>query len=158
MILLQGDIWDFYRKGEWIAVTTNGFVKSNGECVMGRGTALQAARKFPNLPYALGQDLKREGNRPFIYPKLRIVTFPVKHNWFDANADLTLIEKSAKALVKMLRYHNAGHTDNQVKHLYLPMPGCGCGGLKWADVWPVLSPILGDMYTVLNYQPRTFGV
>lgn len=31
------NIWDFYNKGFWIAITTNGTVKKNGEAVMGRG-------------------------------------------------------------------------------------------------------------------------
>ena len=33
-----------------IAITTNGFVKATGECVMGRGCALTAKRLYPQLP------------------------------------------------------------------------------------------------------------
>ena len=37
---VKGDIWNFYNKGYWIVIPTNGTVKRNGEAVMGRGVAL----------------------------------------------------------------------------------------------------------------------
>lgn len=41
---IKGNIWTLYDSDPtcYICITTNGFVKSNGEAVMGRGTALQA--------------------------------------------------------------------------------------------------------------------
>jgi len=37
-----GNIWNYYNKGNWIVITTNGTIKKNGEAVMGRGVALEA--------------------------------------------------------------------------------------------------------------------
>ncbi len=42
-----GDLWDF---DGIIAITTNGFVKKDGSCVMGRGCAKEAALRFGWLP------------------------------------------------------------------------------------------------------------
>jgi hypothetical protein len=54
---LVGNIWDHHQDG-WIVVTTNGIIKSNGDAVMGAGIALEAARKFPDLPRQLGDRLR----------------------------------------------------------------------------------------------------
>ena len=42
-----GDLWEFDGT---IAITTNGFLKRDGTCVMGRGCARQAAVRFRNSP------------------------------------------------------------------------------------------------------------
>ena len=38
---IRGDL--FTQEADTICITTNGFVKANGECVMGRGCAKQLA-------------------------------------------------------------------------------------------------------------------
>ena len=65
-----------------ICITTNGFVKANGECVMGRGCALELAKLFPRAPRILGSMIQQWGNR--VQPILMAngtyaVAFPVKH-------------------------------------------------------------------------------
>ena len=45
-----GDLWKF---DGIIAITTNGFVKRDRTCVMGRGCARQAAVRFSELPRKL---------------------------------------------------------------------------------------------------------
>jgi len=59
---ITGDIWDFYEKGFWIVITTNGNVKDNGEAVMGKGIALQARQRYPLLPSMLGKGILEIGN------------------------------------------------------------------------------------------------
>ena len=59
---ITGNIWDFYAQGKWIVITTNGNTKSNGEAIMGRGVALEAAQRLPELPQMLGQRLRAGGN------------------------------------------------------------------------------------------------
>ena len=63
-----------------IVITTNGFVKRDGTCVI----------KFSGLPHKLGTRISAEGNRVFYFPEHRLITFPVKHTWWEA-ADLGLI-------------------------------------------------------------------
>lgn len=150
MTAIKGDIWDFHRRGKWVCITTNGYVKGNGECVMGRGTAQQAARKFKNLPYELGNMIKLHGNHVHVFPKYRVITFPVKHNWFD-DADLELIKASADELMEALEHLGNGP-------VYLPKPGCGNGNLKWTAVWMVIDPILDDRVVIVDYEPRVYNV
>ena len=66
---------------------------------MGRGCARQAAVRFPELPRKLASRISTEGDRVFYFPEYRLITFPVKHNWWEA-ADLGLIQRSASELLK----------------------------------------------------------
>jgi hypothetical protein len=47
-----------------------------------------------------------------------LITFPVKHTWWEA-ADLDLIERSARELLKMIEVKKIQEA------IYLPRPGCG---------------------------------
>jgi hypothetical protein len=127
-----GDLWGF---NGIIAITTNGFVKRDGTCVMGRGCAKQATISFPGLPHKLGTKIAAGGNHVFYFPEHTLITFPVKHTWWEA-ADLGLIERSARELLKMIEVKNIQEA------VYLPRPGCGNGRLKWECVKKILSPIL----------------
>jgi hypothetical protein len=136
---IAGDIWDFHSKGHWIVITTNGSVKKNGACVMGRGVALQAARELPDLPYQVGQQIRRYGNQTFAFPQYRIFTFPVKFNWWE-KADSNLIEESCKQLSR----------SSISTGIYMVRPGWGNGGLNWLDVKPILERYLDDGFIVVE--------
>ena len=138
-----GDLWEF---DGIIAITTNGFVKRDGTCVMGRGCAKQAVIRFPGLPNKLGTKISAEGNHVFYFPEHRLITFPVKHRWWEA-ADLGLIERSARELLKMIEVKKIQEA------VYLPRPGCGNGRLKWGGVKKILSPILkSDQFHIVTYS------
>src|SRR5437899_12580459 len=93
-----GDLWEFDGT---IGITTNGSVKRDRTCVMGRGCARQAAVRFPDLPRKLASRISAEGNHVFYFSEHRLITFPVKHNCCEA-ADLGLLERSARALLKII--------------------------------------------------------
>jgi hypothetical protein len=59
-----GDLWGF---GGIIVITTNGFVKRDRTCVMGRGCAKQAAIRFPGLPNKLGTGLPPRETTSFTF-------------------------------------------------------------------------------------------
>jgi hypothetical protein len=146
---VSGNIWDFKSKQTPICITTNGFVKINGECVMGRGIAYQAARKYPKLPLELGKRIKSFGNNVFYFPDYDIITFPTKHHWADT-ADLKLIERSASNLLSMLIDDEYG-VFAEVTKIYLVRPGCSNGKLDWKDVKPVIEKILlNDNFIVVQ--------
>jgi len=139
----NGNLWDFYEQpNAVVCITTNGTVKNNGEVVMGRGCAREAKDKFPHVPRFLGRWIKRHGNVPAYFVGSRLMTFPVKHNWWE-QADLALIEQSAKALAD--KANRVGLT------FYLPRPGCGNGRLTWDEVRPVIEPILPDNVVVISF-------
>lgn len=135
----KGDLWTF--SGHKV-ITTNGYIKTNGACVMGRGCAYQAMLKYPKLPFELGELIKNHGNHVYYFKEFNIVTFPVKHNWWE-KADLKLIKESAYEILSL--------TISTNEQFYLPKPGCGNGQLEWEDVKKVIEPILSDQFTVIDY-------
>ena len=138
---VKGNIWDYYDKGNWIVITTNGTVKSNGECVMGRGVALEAKTRFPKLAKKLGDWIRHNGNIPGRFSDYKLFSFPVKHNWQE-KADPKLIDETCKHLLGLV----LGSTYT----IYMVRPGCGNGHLLWKDVKPVLERYLSDRFVVVN--------
>jgi hypothetical protein len=132
----SGNLWT--HKADWRVITTNGFVKKNGEAVMGAGVAKQARSRFPDLPTRLGNFIKTSGNHVGIFEDIGILTMPVKHNWWES-ADLRLIERSCLELAS-LPYSGT---------IAVPKPGCGNGKLLWKDVKEVIQPLLDDRFVVL---------
>lgn len=139
-----GNIWR--HRTDAIVIPTNGDVNRHGRAVMGRGLALQAARRWALLPKVLADLLREHGNHVMdVYKPRRlptVLTFPVKHHWYDS-ADLDLIERSAQelvALVDRLAY----------RQVALPRVGCGNGGLDWKDVRPILERHLDDRFILVS--------
>lgn len=130
-----------------ICITTNGIIKKDGRAVMGAGVAKIANNLF-HLDDKLAAHLRTNGNTvadlgmyTHQQSQYHILSFPTKEHWMESS-NLDLIASSAKQLVTLC---NASGYDR----VYLTPPGCGCGGLSWKDVEPVLSPILDDRFTVL---------
>ena len=128
------DLWDVAKDAP-ICITTNGYIKYGGDLVMGRGCALQAKKRYPRLPFSLGERVKLHGNVPHVVHMddgVTIISFPVKHNWWE-KADKKLIRASLLTLNKMIGTEG-------FKRVYLPRPGCGNGGLDWeTEVKPLLE-------------------
>lgn len=139
MLEANGNLWE--SPAHWKCITTNGFVKNNGEAVMGRGCAREAAQRHPKLPKQLGSIIKNNGNHVGMFPNYALITFPVKHHWRE-KADIDLIKRSCHELELILL---AGET------AYLPRPGCGNGQLNWSDVRPEIEGILSDKVTVITF-------
>jgi O-acetyl-ADP-ribose deacetylase (regulator of RNase III) len=143
----HGDIWN--SGADVIVVTTNGHVTERGECVMGRGIALEAHGRYPHIPEKLGALIRQHGNRVFNLGRTPdgffLVSFPVKHHWRE-QADPNLIVRSARQLALMADAH-------RWKRIAVPRPGCGNGRLSWEDcVRPRLENIFDDRFTVYTFQ------
>jgi hypothetical protein len=160
---LFGNIWDLASGNDFVAITTNGFVKRDGSCVMGRGIAKQAMTRDPHLPLKLGMAIRRHGNRVFFFNN--IITFPVKPTRVTANnsksnivrhmqhrfdpgnsvpgwasvATYDIIRKSMIQLTDMIDRHGW-----QNRRILMPRPGCGAGELEWDMVKPLLQPFVGN--------------
>lgn len=145
-----GNIWDM--QGDTIVITTNGTVKKNGECVMGRGIALEAKEKYPWIPKYLGSAISLYGNQVYALGAIPsevdnrgwkyLLSFPVKHNWQE-KADLQLIEDSAEGLFEMAKALD-------LKDILVPRPGCGNGQLSWEDVKPILETYFDDRFIMVT--------
>ncbi len=121
-------------------VTTNGFVKTNGTCVMGRGTAKMAAELHPTLPAVLGDLILGHGNRPYMLPG-NMMSLPVKHVWNEP-ADPMLIRRSLQQASILLRlYEHDGP-------VFVPRPGCGNGQLKWEDMRDMVEGLIAATWPV----------
>lgn len=142
MLEINGNLWDYHTKGEWIVITTNGFVKKNGAAVLGAGIAKQATLRYPLLEMELGQRIRSGGNNVNVFSQYRLITLPVKHKWIEpANTDL--IRRSIGQLQSVVINLN-------LKKIYLPRPGCGNGRLDWEmDVKPLLIN-LSDKFVIVD--------
>lgn len=142
------------QQAKIICITTNGFVKRNGECVMGRGIAKQIANAIPSVPYILGNKITNKGNhihvlgcvhsKKLMFDGHWLVSFPVKHVWWE-DADPELIRRSALELKQLMKGRN--------QNVLIPRPGCGNGHLKWQDVKPILEEVFGgdDRFIIVSH-------
>lgn len=148
---ITGDLWSYRDKG-YIVITTNGTVKLNGECVMGRGVALQAKNKFSGIAKQLGTLIKVYGNHVYLLSTAegaQLISFPVKHHWAE-KADLPLIKRSVQELKTLAKTLDGKLAPNLP--IYMPRPGCGNGGLTWIEVKPILIKYLDARFTVVNFK------
>ena len=137
-----GNIWDIESEG--ICIPTNGVVKKNGFATMGAGLALQAALKYPELPKWLGNRLSDIGNNVRVYPtkECRLIMVPTKNHWKD-KSDITLIENSLEELVEIVDFQC-------IKSVLITKLGCGCGGLDWNQVKPLMEHYLDDRFVLVT--------
>ena len=155
MLMVEGDLWDYYDAGVPVAISTNiGWTRA-GLNVMGRGVAAQAAARFPKLSRRYGEYCRERGvsARVIAYCPTRgdtpLFLFPVKLlNTESPNlswrhpADLDLIAKSA---TELLQYEPLFRT------IALPLVGCGNGGLRRQDVLAVLRNVLeSDVFVLVE--------
>jgi len=130
---VSGDLW--MTECDIVCIPTNGILNSKGHLIMGKGVALQAKIRCPELPKILGEMITRHGNRPFLVTSLDgklLASFPTKGHWME-RANLNLIEESCKVLVGIV----SAFTEPKI--VALPRVGCGAGELTWETVKPVLE-------------------
>lgn len=148
-----GDIWEMAAEldAPLVCVTTNLQVNSSGEAVMGAGIAREARDLYPGVARELGRRIKK-GEHSTIYLGVfcddfgltrHLAAFPTKRHWRD-RSDLGLIEESAQVLVEVTDL--MGFQD-----VLLPRPGCGRGGLTWAQVQPLIASLLDERFAVVGY-------
>jgi hypothetical protein len=134
------------KAGDIILIPSNGQLNSKGHLVMGKGFALDVKNKFPAAPEIAGKLVKQNGNKvqyigmynlnnEFVH----LMLFPTKDHWRNPSS-LEIIERSCQELMT-----DYGGILNKTNRVYLPAPGCGAGGLNWADVEPVLDRYFTDV-------------
>lgn len=136
----QDDIWSYAGKAV-IAITTNGSVTRDGRAVMGRGTARQAAARFPDLPRTLGALLREQGNHVHELGN-DLISFPVEETPWSL-PDKRLIRQSAQELRQLADRHGW-------PLVVVPRPGCGGGGMDWQEVRPILEEHFDERFIVVS--------
>jgi len=124
-----------------VVITTNGTVKKDGKANLGRGNAKEVGKAKEWLGEKLGYLVKNFGNHVHYIDEL-LISFPVEDTW-TSQADISLVKRSAEELKRLA-------DENNWEKVYMPLPGCGFGGLRPSDVISVLAPILDDRFIVLN--------
>lgn len=121
----------------------------NTEGVMGKGIALQFAKKFPAMEEAYRLACKAgevEPGRMHVFergemlnPKF-IINFPTKRHW-RSKSRIEDIDAGLVALAEEVRRRGIGS-------LAVPPLGCGNGGLDWNEVRPRIEAVLGRLENV----------
>lgn len=146
MLEVKGNAWDLLKDYDSLCITTNGFVKKTGDCVMGRGIAYEAKSRIPDIEFHLGNLINQSGNNVYylgVYKDKPIISFPVKHNWWE-NADIELIKRSCIQLEQLI-------DEMGLEKVLLPRPGCGNGKLKWDYVKQEIEPLLSDRVVIVSF-------
>jgi hypothetical protein len=166
------DLWAFLGIADAICVTTNGTTTKNGYGVMGRGCALEAKTRYPQIEGRLGRHLINSGNVPgVINDRPVIVSFPVKPalgeyreddivtsqigKWrkgaivpgWAMKAQTKIILQSALLLSEMAAKF-------KWKEIVLPRPGCGNGELAWEAVKPILEGVFDNRFIVVTRKVK----
>lgn len=153
MKIISGDLWNFEGT---VVIPTNCSYNRLGQATMGRGTAFQAAQKYPGLKNALGKRLKQTNRAPdvHVFAEWKIVCFPVKRFWSD-KASISMIRVGLRRLVEL--------ADELDLPIYLPLVGCGFGELSEEKILPLLMEFLDDRFIlvkrgdhVANKYPKSF--
>lgn len=132
----QGDMWSVFDEVDYFIVTTNSFVKQNGELVMGRGIAKQVRDKFPGIAAELGQAVKDHSEHLGHYGLVatgKIGAFQVKFHFKD-RASLELIAENLYRFAKYAREHSD-------ISFAMNFPGIGNGGLAPHWIKPLLDQL-----------------
>ena len=139
MILQKGNMWSAFPNSDCFLITTNSFIKRNRSAVLGRGIALEATKRFPELPHLAGQAMSTRTSHLGEYGVIgrvcgNIGIFQVKHHWGEP-AKLDLIKRSCDHLIRKL------DTVTSSFRVDLNFPGIGNGKLAYNDVLPIVSQL-----------------
>lgn len=150
-----------FVEGDLLQADADALVNTvNTEGVMGKGVALQFARRFPEMLSAYKTACVAGQVRPGrmhvfeceeMFGPRYIINFPTKRHWRSPSR-IEDIEAGLAALVREIARLN-------IRSIALPALGCGNGGLDWDDVFPRIKAALGALpdVRVLVFPPRGAG-
>lgn len=132
----ETNIWNDFNQLDYICVTTNAYTKSNGWLCMGRGIALEASQKEPNLKILWGKYLRENKLVNRLYGLLayeKYIAFQTKLDWKKPST-VEIIQFSIDKLNRLAnKYPN--------KTFGLPYPGISNGKLTKEIVYPLLKDL-----------------
>ena len=160
---ITDDIWKIYDEdpNAFIVIPINLSINNN-ENIMGAGLALDAKKRFPQLPKLVAERITQNIIKTeislyeylFLFSNLRLICLPTKEEVYR-NSNLTLIKTGCKALVELdakfrekelIEYKNSTQVSkfpSKIKYIiYIPLLGCGKGNLKEKQVLPILDQYL----------------
>jgi len=140
---LRGNVWRISKVEDDIVIPTNIGWRTNGQNVMGRGLARQAADYYPRLPAWYGEICQEHEEATPVVRYGPLLLFPVKplnklqpYMSWQQPASLDLISRSLEQLSCI-----SSRTEEGL--VFVPLVGCGNGGLDPEDVEPMIECVLG---------------
>ena len=161
----MGDIWEWHDKGHPIVVPVNIGWKKNGENVMGRGIAKEAALRYPKLARSVGDYQCRtytngspgyqtehssywwrdvDSDSPIICLATKPLNIAQPWMSWKANSDLKTIHTSVKEFATQQSVY---------PNTVFPLLGCGNGGLSPAKVLILMGGLLATD-TIVVVRPE----
>ncbi|MEH2295921.1 type II toxin-antitoxin system antitoxin DNA ADP-ribosyl glycohydrolase DarG [Nostoc sp.] len=146
-----------FKQGNLLEEKTEALVNTvNCVGVMGKGIALQFKQAYPEN-FRLYKQACRAGKvQPgqmftvttdsLLNPRY-IINFPTKHHWRN-NSKIEDIQSGLVALVQQVQ-------ELGITSIAMPALGCGNGGLKWADVKPLIELAFAQLpdVQVIIFEP-----
>lgn len=134
-------MWNAFHDTDAFCITTNSYIRNDGELVMGRGIAKIANKTLNGLSKALGRKIEEKCGHLGTYGVLpsnrknidKMVAFQVKTH-FKEDADLDLIKASTEGLSRMAEKY-------PYKRFDLNFPGVGNGGRSKGEVAPIIKTL-----------------
>lgn len=145
MQLQKGNIWDNETEFDYVCITTNSIIKSDGTCVMGAGIALEAKKRYPAIAADFGKQIRDKSLHgkecPLLLAGGKYIAFQTKLHWRDPSP-LWLVERSCQRLKLLAEKYPE-------KTFALPYPGISNGRLTKEQVRPLID-ILPNNVTVFH--------
>jgi hypothetical protein len=136
----RGQMWNAYYKSDAFCITTNSYIRNDGNLVMGRGIARTARDVIDGIDKKFGNRIRNRCGHLGTYGLLpadpkssRMVAFQVKTH-FKNSADTDLIQQSAEKLRTVA-------IQNSNRRFDLNYPGIGAGRLNLKKVKPIVSEL-----------------
>ena len=177
-----GNIMQMIDKVSAIVITTNGFTKSNGEAVMGRGIAEQFKNAYPDFPRILGNKIIQGGNNVHLLKQLgktKIYSFPVKaasmklenneqkelivshqRHKFSVGMDVPgfALKADIAIIERSLKQLAQVHMQDGLSSVIVPIVGCGAGELSFNNdgIHQLMLKNLNDNFYCMSYNKIDF--
>jgi len=146
--IVKENLWNEVDHPSLYVVTTNAFIKKNGDLVMGAGAAQQAVNGLPTIARECAKVITHGETYGFRIVRRPTDThrgfgiFQVKRFWME-DADTKLIEISAGSLIA----YAINHSGVSIRMNY---PGIGNGKLSKEEVAPLIDE-LANYVTICYY-------
>ena len=135
---ITGDIWSYLGKA-WIVIPTNTQTKKDGTAVMGKGLALQAAQRFPDLPHRYGRYLSM-ASEALVLENEKLILLPTKDNWRSPST-LELIKKGVEIINRWAKHPRVS--------IITPRLGCGNCQRDWeTEVKPLMINLPDNVFVI----------
>lgn len=146
MIREHGNMWSIFDTTDYFLITTNSYIRGDGELVMGRGMARQMKSRIPNSPRLFAADITHMSEYGLVtydlselYPDMPMLgCFQVKTHYREAASSM-LIKQSTE----MLQLLSEDSADTRFDLNY---PGIGNGRMAYETVAPIIRSLPDNVH------------